>query len=54
LIDGVVSFMCGWALMERTGSADVLRILPLAARWEATYVDDDTSLEGAADAGDDA
>jgi uncharacterized protein (TIGR02678 family) len=54
LIDGVVSFMCGWALMERTASADVLRILPLAARWEAAYTDDDASLEGAADAGDDA
>ncbi|MEX2472087.1 MAG: TIGR02678 family protein [Gemmatimonadota bacterium] len=41
LVDGVVGLMTGWCLMERSGRSDELRILPLAARWEAMYSDDD-------------
>jgi hypothetical protein len=32
--------MSAWGLLERMGRADEFRILPLAARWEATYDDD--------------
>lgn len=49
LVGGVVDLMTGWGLMERSSGSDELRILPLAARWEATYADDDASL----DSGDD-
>jgi uncharacterized protein (TIGR02678 family) len=40
LVDAVVSQMTGWGLLEPTGGGDELRILPLAARWEASYSDD--------------
>lgn len=52
LMDGVVRLMRGWGLMEAGERPDELRILPLAARWTATYVDDEASL-GAGGNGED-
>lgn len=49
LVDGVVSLMRGWGLMEAAGDGDDLRILPLAARWEAVYLDDGGALGGEED-----
>jgi uncharacterized protein (TIGR02678 family) len=40
LVDGVVGLMRGWGMMERAGPDGGLRVLPLAARWAATYDDD--------------
>ena len=54
LVDGVVALMCGWGLMERAGRWGELCILPLAARWEAAYIDDEGSLGGEDDRGEDA
>ena len=52
LVNGVVSLMSGWGLMEPTGREGELRILPLAARWEAGYADGDAALGGEDDRGD--
>jgi hypothetical protein len=49
LVDGVFSLMRGWGLMEAAGDGDDLRILPLAARWEAVYLDDGGALGGEED-----
>jgi uncharacterized protein (TIGR02678 family) len=46
LVDGVISLMRGWGLMEPAEDGDDVRILPLAARWEAAYVDDGGALGG--------
>lgn len=46
LVERLVSLLCGWGLMERTDTDDELRILPLAARWEATYAGGDEGLGG--------
>lgn len=46
LVDGVVSRMCAWGLMERIGSEGEFHVLPLAARWAATYGNGDGSFEG--------
>lgn len=43
LVDGVVELMIGWGLMERSAGRDELRVLPLAARWEARYVAEEVS-----------
>jgi hypothetical protein len=47
LVDRVVGLMSAWGLLERVGRADEFRILPLAARWEATY--DDNASSGSDD-----
>lgn len=44
LVDGVVALMRGWGLLEPGERAGELRVLPLAARWTARYVDDEASL----------
>lgn len=54
LVDGVVALMTAWGLLERSGAGDELRILPLSARWEGTYVDNDPSLESDDDSTGDA
>jgi hypothetical protein len=46
LVDGLISLMRGWGLMEPAEDGDDVRILPLAARWEAAYVDDRGALGG--------
>lgn len=52
LVDDVVSLMCVWGLMEPTERPGELRVLPLAARWEATYADEEAALGGADDRGE--
>lgn len=54
LVERVVGLMRGWGLVEPGEGPGELRILPLAARWTARYVDDDASLGSGGDGGGDA
>jgi len=54
LVDGVVELMRAWGLAEPAARKEELRILPLAARWEASYVDEEAALRSEGDRGNEA